>query len=134
MKPIYAIVAALVVAIPIAKAADDAINDITIWNDVRLVTNATSYSKDIELPSRRPSGSMSLQFGVAGTTGTVSIAVQCSNDGRYYAVPDGYPSIDTGISSGTNFYAVSTPICKFIRIRAVATNDGATVHGVLVFQ
>ena len=126
---------AVLACLSAARAADDAIQVETVLNAARASTNGVLYGKVIEIESRRLSGSFGLQLAVENTTGTLArVDAQVSNDGQYFSTTVGYGAVAQNVALGTNYYALSIPLAKYMRIRVVATNDGATVTGRLAYQ
>jgi len=128
----------LAAVIPCAsRAADNSVTIEKVWDATRVATNAVSYSKALELTSMRLNGYFSLQLTISASTGTVqTLNVQLSNNGTTWSEVDGASAVDTAMAAGTYFYNLSSsiPLAKWLRIKLVTTNDGATVTGNLAIQ
>ena len=138
---LYTAIAVLLPSVGCAIAQDRP-HPITSWRAwgtdaspiVRVATNASSYSKDLEVAERSLVGNFSLQLGIANSTGTVTLTYEISNDGVWYSTPVGYAVLGTALGTGTNTYITVMPVCKRVRWRVVTTNDGADITGVVLYQ
>lgn len=130
---VLAIVAAAAAAL--AQSANPPINNLVVWDNVRVGTNAVSRSRPLEIQTRSLVGNVSLQFGTSSSTGSIKrLYYEASLDGLVWCVPDGAIDIDTTISIGTNLYGVVVPLVNWLRFVAVTTNDGANISATAVYQ
>ena len=116
-----------------AMAADFAVYDSVVFDNVTMPVNTTNTSREIDMNEFKPTGwTFSIQLG-STNQGTLAIAYQLSNgDGLWSKTSN----IVTGFSvtNGASLYQFTTERARFMRLRAITTGTNANLTGRLVLQ